>query len=48
VFDVHVYDDVKHGFWLYVDRDPETNLAPAADAWQRLKDYLGRTIGGSE
>ena len=46
--DVHVYDDVKHGFWLYVDRDPETNLAPAADAWQRLKDYLGRTIGGSE
>lgn len=46
--DVHVYDDVKHGFWLYVDRDPETNLEPAADAWQRLKDYLGRTIGDSE
>ncbi|MGB5622327.1 MAG: dienelactone hydrolase family protein [Gammaproteobacteria bacterium] len=46
--DVHVYDDVKHGFWLYVDRDPETNLEPAADAWQRLKDYLGRTIGSAE
>lgn len=43
--DVHVYDAVEHGFWLWVDRDPETNLAPAADAWRRLKAYLGRTIG---
>ncbi|MGH7544200.1 MAG: dienelactone hydrolase family protein [Gemmatimonadota bacterium] len=43
--DVHVYDPVEHGFWLWVDRDPETNLAPAADAWRRLKAYLGRTIG---
>lgn len=43
--DVHVYDPVDHGFWLWVDRDPETNLAPAADAWRRLKAYLGRTIG---
>ena len=42
--DVHVYDDVDHGFWLYVDRAPERNLAPALDAWQRLKRYLGRTL----
>ena len=42
--DVHVYDDVKHGFWLYVDRDPKANLAPALDAWQRLKAYLARTL----
>jgi len=46
--DVHVYDDVEHGFWLYVDRDPETNLAPATDAWQRLKKYLGRTLGDAK
>jgi len=43
--DVHVYDDTQHGFWLYVDRDPANNLAPAADAWQRLKDYLRRVLG---
>ena len=43
--DVHVYDPVEHGFWLWVDRDPETNLAPAADAWRRLQAYLERTIG---
>ncbi len=42
--DVHVYDDVKHGFWLHVDRDPETNLGPALNAWQRLKAYLERTL----
>ncbi|MBN2432014.1 MAG: dienelactone hydrolase family protein [Acidobacteria bacterium] len=44
--DIHIYDDVEHGFWLYVDRDPERNTEPARDAWQRLKDYLKRTIGG--
>lgn len=42
--DVHVYDDVKHGFWLYVDRDPKASTAPALDAWQRLKAYLARTL----
>ncbi len=42
--DVHIYDDVQHGFWLHVDRDPETNTKPAQDAWARLKDYLDRTI----
>ena len=43
--DVHIYDPVKHGFWLYVDRDPEVNREPAADAWRRLKAYLQRTLG---
>jgi len=42
--DIHVYDAVQHGFWLYVDRDPEHNAAPALDAWQRLKAYLQRTL----
>ncbi len=42
--DVHVYDNVKHGFWLYVDRDPDANYAPALSAWQRLKAYLARTL----
>ncbi len=43
--DVHVYDDVNHGFWLWVDRDPEHNTGPALDAWRRLKTYLRRTLG---
>ena len=43
--DVHIYDPVQHGFWLYVDRDPEVNREPAADAWRRLKAYLERTLG---
>ena len=43
--DVHIYDPVQHGFWLWVDRQPEVNREPAADAWQRLKAYLKRTLG---
>jgi carboxymethylenebutenolidase len=43
--DLHIYDAVDHGFWLRVDEDPETRTAPALDAWTRLKDYLGRTLG---
>ncbi len=43
--DVHIYDEVRHGFWLHVDRDPQTNTAPAEDAWSRLKAYLRRTLG---
>lgn len=43
--DVHVYDDVNHGFWLWVDRDPAHNTGPALDAWRRLKAYLHSTIG---
>lgn len=42
--DIHIYDDVNHGFWLWVDRNPD-NEAPALDAWQRLKAYLKRTVG---
>ena len=43
--DVHIYDEVEHGFWLHVDGDPETNTVPALDAWRRLKAYLGRVLG---
>ncbi len=42
--DVHVYDEVGHGFWLWVDEDPETRAAPAADAWRRLLAYLDRSL----
>ncbi len=42
--DLHVYDDVDHGFWLRVDEDPGTRQAPAADAWSRLKGYLDRSL----
>lgn len=43
--DLHIYDAVNHGFWLHVDQDPELRSEPALDAWQRLKAYLGRTLG---
>lgn len=43
--DVHIYDHVQHGFWLHVDRDPETSTGPALDAWQRLKAYLNQVLG---
>ncbi len=42
--DVHIYDDVGHGFWLWVDQDPAHRTAPALDAWQRLKAYLGAVL----
>ncbi len=42
--DVHVYDAVDHGFWLWVEQDPEARRAPALDAWTRLKAYLARTL----
>jgi len=42
--DVHVYDAVDHGFWLWVDQDPAVRSAPALDAWTRLKAYLERTL----
>lgn len=45
--DIHIYDPVNHAFWLWVDRDPATNRAPAEDAWQRLLRFLGRTLGTS-
>ncbi len=43
--DIHVYDEVNHGFWLWVDQERETRAAAALDAWQRLKAYLTRTLG---
>jgi carboxymethylenebutenolidase len=43
--DVHIYDEVNHGFWLHADQDPAVRGEPALDAWQRLKAYLGRTLG---
>lgn len=42
--DVHIYDDVNHGFWLHVERDPENNRPAAGHAWERLKAYLGRVL----
>lgn len=44
--DIHIYDDVRHGFWLHVDRDPDNNAGPALHAWNRLRNYLERTISG--
>jgi carboxymethylenebutenolidase len=43
--DLHIYDDVQHGFWLWVDRDPNVAAEPALDAWNRLKAYLKRVAG---
>ncbi|MEJ2482348.1 MAG: dienelactone hydrolase family protein [Gemmatimonadota bacterium] len=43
--DLHIYDDVQHGFWLWVDRDPANSTKPALDAWIRLKAYLKRVVG---
>ncbi|MGI9625498.1 MAG: dienelactone hydrolase family protein [Longimicrobiales bacterium] len=43
--DLHIYDDVNHGFWLRVDGDPGVRAAPALDAWERLMAYLDRTLG---
>ena len=43
--DLHIYDEVNHGFWLHVDQEQETRSGPALDAWQRLKAYLDRTLG---
>ena len=42
--DIHIYDAVQHGFWLYVERDLETNREPAAHTWNRLDDYFGRVL----
>jgi carboxymethylenebutenolidase len=42
--DVHIYDDVEHGFWLYTERDPDRNRPAAAHAWERLKAYLNRAL----
>jgi carboxymethylenebutenolidase len=42
--DIHIYDEVQHGFWLHVDRDPARNRGPAEHAWHRLLAYLDRVL----
>ncbi|MCY4143805.1 MAG: dienelactone hydrolase family protein [Gammaproteobacteria bacterium] len=44
--DIHIYDPVQHGFWLYVERDLETNKEPAKHAWGRLKSFFDRILNG--
>ncbi len=44
--DLHIYDDVNHGFWLRIDGDVDARGAAGLDAWQRLKAYLDRTLRG--
>jgi len=46
--DVHIYDQVEHGFWLHTERDPANNRPAAAHAWERLRAYLNRTIDGPD
>ncbi len=43
--DIHIYDHVQHGFWLYVERDMETNQEPAKHAWDRLSEFFQRVLG---
>jgi carboxymethylenebutenolidase len=42
--DVHIYDEVNHGFWLRIDGNLELRTEPGLDAWQRLISYLDRTL----
>jgi len=42
--DIHIYDEVSHGFWLHVDRNPEINSSPAMDAWLRLRLFLKNSL----
>jgi carboxymethylenebutenolidase len=46
--DVHIYDEVDHGFWLYTERDPDNSRPAAAHAWERLKAYLGRVLASDD
>lgn len=46
--DIHIYDHVQHGFWLYVERDMETNQEPAKHAWDRLSEFFERVLGSDE
>jgi len=43
--DLHIYDDVNHGFWLRIDQDMDARAEAGLDAWSRLKAYLERTLG---
>ena len=42
--DIHIYDAVRHGFWLYVERDLDVNREPAEHAWTRLHSYFERVL----
>jgi carboxymethylenebutenolidase len=42
--DVHIYDEVNHGFWLRIEEDRALREEPGLDAWRRLKGYLARTL----
>ncbi len=42
--DIHIYDPVQHGFWLWVERDLETNQEPAEHAWGRLNRFFNRVL----
>jgi carboxymethylenebutenolidase len=44
--DIHIYDPMVHGFWLWVDQDRAAREGPAADAWNRLTRFLRETLGG--
>lgn len=46
--DIHIYDPVAHGFWLYVERDTETNKDPAEHAWGRLEKFFERVLQPAE
>lgn len=41
--EIHIYDDVGHGFFLWIDKRPEGKDA-ATDAWKKLKNFLSRTL----
>ena len=43
--EVHIYDEMVHGFWLWVDADPDARREPGLDAWKRLKAYLNSVLG---
>jgi len=42
--DIHIYDPVPHGFWLYVEQNRAVREAPARDAWSRLMQFLGQVL----
>lgn len=46
--DIHIYDHVQHGFWLYVERNTETNREPAKHAWDRLSEFFKRVLSSEE
>ena len=46
--DVHVYDDVQHGFWLHVDQHPAGQHRRRWTPWQRLRRILGGTLAAAD